>query len=300
MIQSLSETNTLPLIDFHQGIIRNLIQTNLARFSTHQTFSNYLTGNPLAVKTILHPAAASNQGLEISLVLLPAEKAVIQEAQVLEILDGVLGQVQNTLGYFGLRFDQGLIGGRLLVQKATVQESQVEDLGEWIKRLNHRKSLIAIANELVRMARVETEMKQGKSPTDIELSKSHIKTLKDVIKMIGWPTRAKVGNQASHSSWLLALQADFDREFQKEALQLISQDQEAEKSEIAYLTDRIRVLEGEKQLYGTQYQVDKDGNIAPLPIHKFEKVNERRKEMGLESFEKYLEVLKESLGTGEK
>ena len=296
VIQSLSEIDTLPVGTFHQGIIKNLIQTNLARYSTHQTFSNYLAGNALAVKSILHPASNLDKGISISIILLPAEKLLVDENKVFEILEGILIQIQNTMGYFGLRLEVGSIGGKLIVQRSDVKEPQIEDLKAWITRLNTRKNLTLIASELIRMAGVEMEMKQGLKPMDAKISLTHVNTLKSVIQMIGWPSPEKVGTQASHASWLIALQADFDRDFQKQALSLILSQKNSDPTELAFLTDRLRVLDGQKQVYGTQYEVSKDGNIVPLPIEDFDKLDERRAGLGLDPFAKYLENLYESLG----
>ena len=52
-------------------------------------------------------------------------------------------------------------------------------------------------------------------------------------------------------------------------------------SEIPFLTDRILLNEGKKQLYGTQYEFDQQGNIIPRPIDSVTKVDERRGEYGL-------------------
>jgi hypothetical protein len=296
LIRSLSEAQSLSLRSLHQGILRNLIQTNLARYCTHRTLSNYLAGKALGVKTVLHPGTVDEEGLELSLILLPSKNLSIEENTVFEILDGVLTELQNTLGYFGLRFDQAALRGRLLVQGEQRPKPEIFSLPDWISRLNAKKQTIAIAAELVRIAAIESEIKQGKRSPDPEQSKAHLGTLKRVINAIGWPSASKVGARASHASWLLALQADFDREFQIKALELLQSDKDTEPSEIAYLVDRIRVLEGERQLYGTQYQVDPKGNIVPLPIEKFEEVDERRKEAGLGPFEEYLEVLYEAQG----
>ena len=296
VIRSLNDIDTLPVATFYQGIIKNLIQTNLARYSSHQTFSNYMAGTALAVKSILHPASKVEEGISISIILLPGAKLQVEESKVLEIVEGILIQVQNTMGYFGLRFDLESIGGKLIVQRPDENNPQIEELKLWIERLTTRKNLTLIATELIRMAGIEMEIKGGMRSVDEKLSITHVNTLKSIIKMIGWPTPQKVGVQASHASWLIALQADFDREFQKEVLALITNENSIDPTELAFLSDRIRILDGQKQIYGTQYEVNKEGNIVPLPIEEFEKVDERRNKIGLEPFSKYLENLYESVG----
>lgn len=59
------------------------------------------------------------------------------------------------------------------------------------------------------------------------------------------------------------------------------------KKYVAYLIDRVRVREKHKQLYGTQV-VRNNGMPALAPVEDPEGLEERRKEMGLESSEEYL------------
>jgi len=49
------------------------------------------------------------------------------------------------------------------------------------------------------------------------------------------------------------------------------------------LTDRIRVLEGRPQVYGTQFDWDENGEISPLPIEDAARVDQRRGQVGLEA-----------------
>lgn len=60
---------------------------------------------------------------------------------------------------------------------------------------------------------------------------------------------------------------------------------DVEATSFAYFADKIKVAKGEKQIYGTQYYVDKEYNIIYYPIEDKEHLDERRKTMGLGSFE---------------
>jgi hypothetical protein len=51
----------------------------------------------------------------------------------------------------------------------------------------------------------------------------------------------------------------------------------------AMLEDRIRVFENRPQLYGTQLKPDAHGNPRPHAIEDRERVDERRRAVGLES-----------------
>jgi hypothetical protein len=51
------------------------------------------------------------------------------------------------------------------------------------------------------------------------------------------------------------------------------------------LLDRIRVLEGKAEIYGTQFDWDAEGNMVPFPIEDLGRVEERRAAVGLPSLE---------------
>jgi Family of unknown function (DUF6624) len=56
---------------------------------------------------------------------------------------------------------------------------------------------------------------------------------------------------------------------------------EADPADVAMLEDRILVLEGKPQQYGTQFDWDDDGVLNPRPIANPEDVDERRRAVGL-------------------
>jgi len=91
-----------------------------------------------------------------------------------------------------------------------------------------------------------------------------------------------------------------DLEFQKRCLALmevlVRQDQFAA-VHFAYLTDRVLMMEGKPQIYGTQGRFQENGVIVPHPVEDEEHVNERRKALGLESIEEYFKVMNEMYKT---
>jgi hypothetical protein len=91
-----------------------------------------------------------------------------------------------------------------------------------------------------------------------EIDQRNTAGLKGVVDKHGWPGRSSVGDEGAHNAWLLAQHADRDRAFQKRCLKLMKdavQKGEAAGKELAYLTDRVLVAEGQKQIYGTQFTV---------------------------------------------
>ena len=104
----------------------------------------------------------------------------------------------------------------------------------------------------------------------------------------------------SHAAFLLVQHADRDTAFQKKCLPLLqkaAEEGEASKSDMAYLTDRIRVADGQKQLYGTQCSW-KDTLVEMDPIEDSLHVDERRAEVGLEPLDVYMRATKFALRHG--
>lgn len=114
------------------------------------------------------------------------------------------------------------------------------------------------------------------------------KILNDLIDTIGYPTIDKVGREASEAAWLVIQHSIGQPDFMKKCVKLLEvavSNYKANAKELAYLTDRIAVLEGDLQLYGTQFDWDENGELSPHPFDDLAKVNQRRKSIGLNTLE---------------
>jgi hypothetical protein len=114
--------------------------------------------------------------------------------------------------------------------------------------------------------------------------------LKGVIEKTGWPGVSRVGKDGAQAAWLIAQHADADRPFQKKCLGLLKKALEAKEAtpaQVAYLTDRVLVGEGKKQKYGTQLGM-KDGKLTPGLVEDEDRLDERRKSLGLPPMAEYI------------
>jgi hypothetical protein len=125
--------------------------------------------------------------------------------------------------------------------------------------------------------------------------------LKGVVAKHGWPGKSLVGPRGARDAWLLVQHADSDRDFQKACLAKMEAlpKGEVEPRDIAYLTDRVLIGTGKKQKYGTQATF-KDGKLVFAPIEDEEKVDERRKAVGLPPLAEYRKVLEKVYGKSRK
>lgn len=148
-----------------------------------------------------------------------------------------------------------------------------------------------LASQLLARAEKDQEMRNRAIGTDMSgwdstVDEDNTAYLKAHVEAHGWPTVSAVGRNASQAAWLLAQHADHDPAFQAYCLRLMQALPQNEVSlrNIAYLEDRVRVANGEPQLYGTQFYKEGD-SFSPRPIEDEGHLEERRAAMGLETFE---------------
>ena len=117
--------------------------------------------------------------------------------------------------------------------------------------------------------------------------------LKEIIDLIGYPTQKKVGKKANYAAWMIIQHAIGLPDFQRGCLKLIEQavhSGEADPKQFAYLSDRIAFFERRPQTYGTQFDWDEEGKMSPWLIADRLRVNELRKDLGLNTIEEQTEL----------
>lgn len=119
--------------------------------------------------------------------------------------------------------------------------------------------------------------------------------LKMLIRDFGWPSKSLVGSAGVDAAWAIAQHSDLDVPFQQQALALLAdavKRGEAEPNQLAYLTDRVLVNTGKKQIYGTQMMAAPNGDLAPRPIADPANVDERRASVGLGPLRDYVTFMR--------
>ena len=108
--------------------------------------------------------------------------------------------------------------------------------------------------------------------------------LTEIIEQHGWPGRGLVGEDGARAAWLVLQHAIAQPDLQRRALVLLQQaaaQGEVPPVEIAMLHDRICFFEGRPQRYGTQYDWNESGELAPWLIEDEAGVDLRRRALGL-------------------
>lgn len=114
--------------------------------------------------------------------------------------------------------------------------------------------------------------------------------VEEIFAKHGWPSPAKVGETASSAAFLIVQHAPL--EYQEKYFPLLAkavERGELRKSSFALLEDRILMRKGKPQIYGSQLTLDPETQKLKLhPIEDEERVDERRKAVGLPPLAEYM------------
>ncbi|MGZ8294975.1 MAG: DUF6624 domain-containing protein [Telluria sp.] len=158
------------------------------------------------------------------------------------------------------------------------------------------KTMRSIKTELEQMRKADQAVRRNLNYLDSEqvekmrtVDAVNRKRLKEIITLIGWPSKELVGEDASRGAFLVAQHAPDDLDFMKEVFSYIEADyrkQKASPSQYALMYDRIKMLEGKPQRFGTQFNINASG-CRPWKMEEPQKVDEYRAQMGLDNLAVY-------------
>ena len=194
-----------------------------------------------------------------------------------------------------LLFSTGLAGVGTAHGQSAPDTTQVENP-------ELRRTLLAMKERDQQIRQALVEKQQSGAQLTFEdvaridsVDQIHTARMKTLVDAHGWPGTDLVGPEGANAAFLLVQHADHDLAFQKRCLTLLREafaNEQAPGRQVALLTDRVRVAEGQPQLYGTQAQLQ-NGEIVFQPIEDSLQVNARRAEMGLMPIEEYEQRMRE-------
>jgi hypothetical protein len=159
------------------------------------------------------------------------------------------------------------------------------------KIIELKNSDLTLRNKLLQSG----QLSEGYNEQMKELHNDNALVLNDIINIIGYPTIDKVGKEANEAAWLVIQHSIEQPSFMKKCAKLLEKEVSESKADprsLAYLKDRIAVFEGKPQLFGTQFDWDKNRNLSPIMFDDLTKVNERRKSIGLNTLEEQTEIMR--------
>ncbi len=191
------------------------------------------------------------------------------------------------------------------------QEPLPQDPAKKLKAPQLRSELLdrVKADQDFRRRIIELSAKQRTEPSEelktqmreltekgMKIDKENTTWMKGVIEKHGWPGISLVGVDGAQAAFLLVQHADNDPPFQQKCLGLLEaavKSKEASGTHLAYLTDRVRLKEGKKQVYGTQTTI-KDDKVELQPVEEPDQLDQRRKGVGLPPIAEYLRQIEQS------
>ena len=124
---------------------------------------------------------------------------------------------------------------------------------------------------------------------------THQKRLKQIFDEHGFVGFDLAGEEGSYNFWLMVQHCDHTPDFQKEVLEKMKievENKNADSSNYAFLVDRVNINTGKPQIYGTQVEHNFDiAQAYPKKLADSANVNKRRKSIGLEPLEEYLNFM---------
>jgi hypothetical protein len=121
-----------------------------------------------------------------------------------------------------------------------------------------------------------------------DIDTANDRRMEAIIARYGWPSRSLVGAKGESAAWVIVQHADSSLQARGLKLMLAAPAGEVSKTEVAYLTDRLRVKAHQPQLYGTQFDPLPDSGWVLHPIEDEAHVEARRARVGIEPLDEYL------------
>ena len=110
-----------------------------------------------------------------------------------------------------------------------------------------------------------------------------------LIDRYGWIDSTRFGVETEQNAWLIAQHMVHDQgKFQRYVLLKMAESENYNKANYALLSDRVNVIfDKVPQSYGSQGKCDDKGRWNPSPIKDEHNLDQRRKQIGLDSFADY-------------
>ena len=131
----------------------------------------------------------------------------------------------------------------------------------------------------------------------LELLGRHRRRLVEILDTHGWPGKRLVGEDGAEAAWLLALHTMPDPDVLRRCLRLLRDAAaagEAELWQVAFLVDRVSLVERNVQVYGTTICRQEDGSFAPPLLEDPDHVDTRRRAVGLPPLEQDIRRIEQS------
>lgn len=163
-----------------------------------------------------------------------------------------------------------------------MSETLRDELLEMVRRDEVVRAELAASGELF----------GGYEPRMARVHERNARRLRRIIESMGWPGTDLVGSEGAEAAWIILQHAIAEPDLLRQALPLLqaaAREGKASPRHAAMLEDRIRFFEGRPQRYGTQFDWDDEGNLSPGEVEDPQRLDERRRAIGLPPLAKQME-----------
>jgi len=189
-----------------------------------------------------------------------------------------------------------LLGCKQKSTKTNVIEEKVEFNQELADELEKMAKIDQIAAYIPQGKYKELSEKEWNAFKDSVFTTNQ-KKISEIFEQYGFVGFDLAGENGSRNFWMIVQHSDHNPEFQKEVLVEMKKEvdkQNAISTNYGLLVDRVNLNTGKAQIYGTQVTYNMNiGQAYPKKLKDSAKVNERRKSIGLEPIEEYLNGMTE-------
>lgn len=134
-----------------------------------------------------------------------------------------------------------------------------------------------------------------------DISQLHTQTLKEIVQLQGWPTKAQVTEQGVMAAFTLVSHSN-NLSFQQNMLPLIIESyinkQGLSGEAVAIFTDKVSIAQGKNQVFGTQADLI-GGEVVFFQIENEDSVDQLRAQMDMSTLKEYKKTLEVFYGVKE-
>jgi hypothetical protein len=147
-----------------------------------------------------------------------------------------------------------------------------------------------IQNILTKVYSLDQNTRQGDNAGDPNIDRENLTIVVSLIEKCGMPTLKEVSKEQMLAIWLVFQHGDnYHRKMYLPQLKKAAQNGDLRKSHMALMEDRILMMDGKPQIYGSQITDDREnGGWKIYDLQNPETVDKRRAEIGMEPLSDYV------------
>lgn len=142
------------------------------------------------------------------------------------------------------------------------------------------------------------DFKNGKMTKNelVIINSQNTEIVRQIISKIGFP-RIELTSDKAYKAAVLTVLHSGDSKLLAESIASLGSlgNEKTYLNDLAYMTDKLCVINGKSQIYGTQYKIDNNNNIIFYEIENINELEDRRRNKGLSTLNEYKKMIEKYL-----